>query len=131
MILRSGGSRHFEARSRDGGVTWSRPVPSALTGSNTPTALWRNEKKSDELIAVWNSNPLTRWPLVAAYSSDGGRKWSTPRTLANPGRQASYPGITQLPDGTFVAVWQESLADGGRDIRYGKFTREWLLGSYR
>lgn len=128
MILRSGGPHHYEARSRDGGHTWTSPVPSSLTGSNTPTALWRNERKPDEIVAVWNSNPLNRWPLVAAVSNNGGRSWTAPRILANPGRQVSYPGLTQLSDGVFVAVWQESLEKGGRDIRYGRFTREWLLG---
>lgn len=126
MILRSGGSRHYESRSRDGGVTWSRPQPSALTGSNTPTALWNSETNPSDLVAVWNNSPMSRWPLVAAVSTDGGRKWSTPRIVSNPGRQASYPGLTQLADGTFVAVWQENLADGGRDIRWARFTRAWL-----
>jgi hypothetical protein len=128
MILRSGGSHHYEARSNDGGLTWSVPVPSSLVGSNTPTALWRNEKKPDEIVAVWNNSPLNRWPLVTALSGDGGKTWSKPRVLANTGRQTSYPGITQLTDGTFVAVWQEALADGGRQITAGRFTRDWLMG---
>ena len=128
MILRSGGPRHYEARSRDGGHTWSVPVPSSLVGANTPTALFLNRTKPDEVVAVWNSNPLNRWPLVTALSADRGKTWSTPRILANPGRQVSYPGLTQLSTGQFVAVWQEDDGKGGRDIRYGKFTREWLLG---
>jgi predicted neuraminidase len=131
MILRSGESHHYESRSRDGGHTWSTPVSSALTGSNTPTALWRNEKTPSEIIAVWNNNPLNRWPLVSALSKDGGRTWTKPSIIAQPGRQVSYPGITQLTDGTLVSVWQEALADGGRDIRYARFTREWLLGISR
>ena len=128
MILRSGGPNHYETRSRDGGHTWTSPAPSTLTGANTPTALWRNERKPDEIVAVWNSNPLNRWPLVAAMSSNGGRIWSAPRILASPGRQVSYPGITQTLDGTFVAIWQEALENSGRDIRCARFTREWLLG---
>jgi hypothetical protein len=68
-----------------------------------------------------DSNPLQRWPLVAALSRDR-RTWSSPRVLANPGRQVSYPGLTQLA-GEFVAVWQEDDGKGGRDIRYGKFSR--------
>ena len=128
MILRTGGPRHWEARSRDGGHTWTKPAPSGLTGANTPSALWRNERDPGEVVAVWNSNPLQRWPLVVAVSSDGGRTWSSPRILANPGRQVSYPGLTQLTDGMFVAVWQEARADGGRDIRWARFTREWALG---
>lgn len=131
MILRSGGPRHYEARSRDGGHTWSKPVMSALVGANTPTALWANRRQPEEVVAVWNSNPLQRWPLVAALSRDRGRTWSSPRVLANPGRQVSYPGLTQLAGGEFVAVWQEDDGKGGRDIRYGKFSREWLLGGGR
>ncbi len=126
MILRSGGSRHYEARSRDGGVTWSRPAASSLTGSNTLTALWKSETNPSEIVAVWNNNPLNRWPLVTAMSTDGGRRWTAPRILSNPGRQASYPGITQLSDGTFIVVWQENLASAGREIRYAKFPRSWL-----
>jgi hypothetical protein len=128
MVLRTGSARHWEARSKDGGHTWTYPAPSALPGSNTPTALWRNERASGEVIAVWNSNPLQRWPLVTAVSNDGGRTFGPPRTLSNPGRQASYPGLTQLTDGTIVAVWQEARADGGRDIKWARYTREWALG---
>ena len=127
MILRSGSPRHYESRSRDGGHSWSSPVPSALTGSNTPTALFRSST-GGEVVTVWNSNPLNRWPLVTALSRDGGRSWSTPMVLADPGRQVSYPGLTQLQDGTFVAVWQEALLDGGRDIRSARYTRDWLMG---
>ncbi len=126
MVLRHGSTHHYEARSKDGGLTWSKPKPSSLTGSNTPTALWRLEGQN-EIVAVWNSNPLQRWPLVTALSKDGGRTWSKPRILSNKGLQASYPGLTQLADGTIVAVWQEATADGGRDIRCARFTREWLL----
>jgi hypothetical protein len=113
MILRSGGPRHYEARSRDGGHTWSKPVMSALVGANTPTALWANRKQPEEVVAVWNSNPLHRWPLVAALSRDRGRTWSSPRVLANPGRQVSYPGLTQLAAGEMVAVWEEDDGKGG------------------
>ncbi|MBM3726020.1 MAG: exo-alpha-sialidase [Acidobacteria bacterium] len=122
MILRSGGSHHYEARSADGGHTWTQPRPSSLTGSNTPTALWRDETSENTIVAVWNSNPLNRWPLVTAKSRDGGRTWSAPRILSNTGLQASYPGLTQVKDGVIVAVWQESLANGGRDIRWARFS---------
>jgi hypothetical protein len=140
MILRSGASHHYEARSRDGGVTWTAPKPSSLVGHNTPTALWRVEGVPNEIVAVWNNSPINRFPLVAALSRDGGRTWTKPRILAsanwqNPSQpyskslQVSYPGLTQAADGALVAVWQAQREDGGRDIRYARFTREWLLGS--
>ncbi|MDW8355086.1 MAG: sialidase family protein [Bryobacterales bacterium] len=128
MILRSGGSRHWESRSTDYGVTWSEPRPSALIGHNTPTALWRLEEAPSELVAVWNNSPIHRFPLTAALSADGGRTFTRPKILANPiGYQVSYPGLTQAADRTIVAVWQQALPDGGRDIRWARFTRQWLL----
>jgi predicted neuraminidase len=129
MILRSGDSRHWESRSLDSGVTWSAPRPSALVGHNTPTALWRLEEARDEIIAVWNNSPVNRFPLTVALSADRGKTFTAPRTLANPiGYQVSYPGVTQAKDRTIVAVWQQQLPDGGRDIRYARFTRDWVRG---
>ena len=126
MILRSGGSFHYESRSRDGGLTWSPPQPSALPGHNTPTALYRVEQA---LVAVWNNSPLTRYPLSTALSRDGGKTWSAPRVLARDGGlQVSYPGLTQAADGTLVAVWQQALAGGGRDIRTARFSLPWIEG---
>jgi sialidase-1 len=128
MILRSGGSRHWESRSKDGGVTWSMPQPSSLVGHNTPVAILRLEQ-TGEVVAVWNNSPINRFPLSAALSADGGKTWSKPRILASGegGLQASYPGLTQAADGTIVAVWQQQRADGGRDIRWGRFGRNWLI----
>jgi len=129
MILRSGDSFHYESRSSDGGITWSAPARSSLPGNNTPSALWRLDQNAKEIIVVWNSSPLTRYPLSTAISADGGKTWSQPRILAKTdGLQVSYPGITQAADGTFVAVWQQALKEGGRDIRWARFTREWVLG---
>ena len=108
MILRSGGTHHYESRSHDGGLTWSTPTPSPLPGHNTPTALLRLQG-SHEIVAVWNNSPLTRYPLSAALSSDHGKTWSAPRILAQTeGLQVSYPGLTQAADGTIIAVWQQA-----------------------
>jgi Neuraminidase (sialidase) len=130
MILRSGGSFHYESRSRDGGITWSRPVPSPLPGHNTPAALFRLKDTPTEIVAVWNNSPMVRYPLSAALSTDGGKTWTNPRIVAaTEGLQVSYPGLTQAADRTLVAVWQQALPDGGRDIRYARFTRAWLLNT--
>ncbi|HRE84437.1 MAG TPA: sialidase family protein [Opitutaceae bacterium] len=130
MIMRSGGTRHYESRSHDGGITWSAPQPSPLVGHNTPTALWRVKNAENEILAIWNNAILKRVALSAALSSDGGRTWSKPRLVddCDDALGASYPSITQTDDGTFVAVWQAFPELGTREIRFARFNREWVLG---
>jgi predicted neuraminidase len=128
-LLRSGTTRLWEARSQDGGETWSEPLPSPLTGHNAPAALWRLRGTQD-VVVVWDNSPRNRYPLAAALSEDGCNSWSRARVLAaSPGRQASYPSIAESAGGVLVAVWQQDLADRkGREIRYARFNKAWLLG---
>lgn len=129
MLLRTGTEYLYESRSSDGGKTWSAPVQSKLQGHNTPASLWRLDGLPNEIIAIWNNSPRNRYPLSVAISADGGKTWSRPRDVArSDSLQISYPGITQDAAGTFVAVWQEQLPDGGgRAIRSARFNRAWVL----
>jgi lysophospholipase L1-like esterase len=125
-LLRTSDSRHYQSRSRDGGLTWDTPSPSPLAGHNSPSALWRL-RDSGDVLAVWDNSPLNRWPLAAALSKDGCKTWSKPHTLANtPGFQSAYPSATQLADGTLIAVWFQILPNKTRELRIARFTREWL-----
>jgi sialidase-1 len=129
MLLRTGTNFLYESRSRDNGVTWTDPKPSPLVSHNTPAALWRLDKHPEEIVAIWNHSPLNRYPLSVALSNDGGHSWTTPRDVAtSDGPQVSYPNLTQAADGAIVAVWQAQRKEGGRDIRWARFTREWVLG---
>lgn len=129
MLLRTGTNFLYESRSRDNGVTWSEPRPSPLVSHNTPAALWKLDDRPDEIVAIWNHSPLNRYPLSVALSGDGGKTWSAARDVAvSDGPQVSYPNLTQAVDGSVVAVWQAQRKEGGRDIRWARFTREWVLG---
>lgn len=130
MLMRTGTTKLYESRSKDGGKTWDNPTPSGLTAHNTPASLWRDDKNPNEIIAIWNNSPRNRYPLSVAISKDGGRNWSLPKNVAESkdNLQVAYPGITQDKEGNFVATWQEQLPSGeGRAIRWARFNRDWVL----
>ena len=128
MLVRTGADQLYEARSADGGITWTGVGPSPLFGSNAPAALCSvTDGNRHGTLAVWD-NALKRFPLCAAASFDSARTWSPPKDIAFPytGGQASYPSCVQTADGTLVAVWQQDVPSG-RDIRCARFNEEWLL----
>jgi predicted neuraminidase len=130
MLMRTGTENLYESRSKDSGITWSAPKPSPLTAHNTPASLWRVDQNPKEIVAVWNNSPRDRFPLSAALSANGGKSWSRPKDIAKSDNkmQISYPGITQSSDGNFVVVWQRQLPErSGRDIRWARFNRAWLV----
>jgi BNR repeat-like domain len=128
MLLRTGTNFLYESRSQDHGVTWTEPRPSPLVSHNTPAALWRLEDSPGGIAVIWNHSPLTRYPLSVAISPYGGKTWSAPRDVAtSDGPQVSYLNLTQAADGALLAVWQAQRKEGGRDIRWARFSRDWVL----
>jgi len=128
MLMRTGSTHLYEARSTDEGRTFKDIKPSPLRGSNAPAALCAfNQDGRKGVLVVWD-NAIARFPLCAAASFDGARTWSRPRDIGFPytGGQASYPACDTAKDGTLVAVWQHDVP-GGRDIRCARFNVAWLL----
>lgn len=127
-LMRTAGTKLFQAWSTDGGLTWDEPRASALTAHNSPAALWKLDGSGDVLV-TWDNSPTGRTPLCAAISSDGGKTWSEPKVIVDTHgpQQVSYPSAVQAKNGTIVVVWQQELAHG-RDIRFARFNREWLVG---
>ena len=132
-ILRSGSDELYKTWSSDGGLSWETPRLSGLTAHNSPAALWKLDNSSDVIVA-WCNSPIGRNPLAVALSTDGGKTWSPPKTVANTGgsggrkggQQASYPSVVQAKDGTFIVLWQQDT-DQGREVRFARFNRTWLL----
>ena len=132
MLMRTGSTHLFEARSFDEGKTWTEVGPSPLRGTNAPAALCQfTVGQRRGILCVWDNAP-TRFPLCAAASFDGGKTWSEPKDIAGStgGSQASYPDCYQAGDGTLTAVWQQGVP-GGRDVRFARFNLVWLLHESR
>lgn len=75
--------------SRDDGLTWSAPQPTALTSPNSPASIKRLPN-ADTLMVVYNDHSgrvpapekLTqRAPLVVAFSTDGAKNWGPPQLI--------------------------------------------------
>ena len=85
MLLRSGSSHHYEARSRDGGITWTPPAPSPLIGHNTPDgSVEAREPKERDRRGLEKLSDQS-FPLCVSLSSDGGETWSPRATLRHRG----------------------------------------------
>jgi predicted neuraminidase len=131
-LLRTGSDHLYESLSKDSGATWETPVPSPLQGHNAPASLWRLKGSSD-IVVAWDNSSRNRWPLDVALSTDRGKSWTTPRHIAADenkpqASQASYPSITQTPDGALFVVWQQDReGEKGRDIRWARFNVAWML----
>jgi len=127
-LMRDSGTKLYQSWSKDGGLTWETPKPSTLTAHNSPAALWKLDNSKD-IFVVWDNSPTGRTPLTAALSDDGGHTWTEPKVIVDTHgpQQVSYPSAVQASDGTLIAVWQQQLPEGGRDIRIARFNREWLV----
>jgi len=83
------------------------------------------------LVLTYNPGPVPhRFPLLIRTSRDEGATWSEPTLLADRpenvgGWSICYPALTELPDGTLVAIWaQKKDSTGGlySDIHSARIT---------
>lgn len=116
MALRSRDGHVWFSQSRDGGATWSVPVPSDYDAAVSSHALFRT--KAGRVLLAYNAcKPPLRSPLVLRTLDQKTMSWGSPIRLAEvPApeagekiwtRQVAYPSIAELPDGVIVVVWAE------------------------
>lgn len=121
MVLRTRDGFLWKTLSLDKGETWGAPVKTDLVAATTSHSIFR--MRNGRVVLIHNeSPPPTRTNLNIRISSDGGATWGQPLRLAEAAtpskdevvwsRQATYPSVAELRDGSLVVVWTYiSVAD--------------------
>jgi predicted neuraminidase len=111
MILRTKDGLLWRSVSTDRGETWSAPEKTGLTASTSASHLLSTREGT--FVLTYNPGPTPhRFPLLLRTSSDDGVTWSEPTLLADRptktgGWSICYPTLTELADGTLIAVWAQ------------------------
>ena len=129
----------YEFRSTDGGTTWDPPRPSALRSPASPASIKRVPHSGD-LMAIVNdysgqfpfslpANPYRgRSPLVATFSSDGGRSWGGAKLLeGDPAGNFCYTAIEYTGDAVLLGYGAVGGSSGSPwSLRVRRLALPWL-----
>jgi sialidase-1 len=119
----------YEMTSKDGGDTWTSPMPSPFKSPNSPLSLKRIPA-TGALLAVWNDHSGRfpspkdhalyggRTPLVSAVSRDEGKSWEHFKEVeADPLAGYCYTAIHFLGEHAFLAYWMGESKGGAAVTR--------------
>jgi predicted neuraminidase len=129
MILRTKDGQLWRSISRDKGETWSATEKTGLTATSSASHLLCT--RDGTLVLTFNPGPVPlRFPLLLRTSRDEGKTWSEPTLLADRPQKVGvwstcYPSLTELPDGTLVALWAQIKSSPGElygDIHSARIT---------
>ena len=112
--IRSGRSRLFVSRSKDGGRSWADPME--ISGQSKSVFGQRVVRAGQRMLVVWLDKRTGRDRLFTASSSDNGSTWTLPNPVAHLAEDlatdAFSPAVTMSPSGEVLVTWQ--------DGRYGR-----------
>ncbi len=119
----------YEMTSKDGGDTWTAPVPSPFKSPNSPLSMKKIPSTGD-LLAVWNDHsgrfPFPkehglyggRTPLVSAVSRDEGKSWGNFREIeADPKAGYCYTAFGFSGKHVLLAYWMGESKGGATVTR--------------
>ena len=123
-----GKNRRATARSRDGGLTWSRvTLDEALIEPVCQASIFRYAwPDKDKEGGILFSNPAStkREKLTVRLSEDEGATWTVSRELwAGP---AAYSCLTLLPGGEIGCIYERGGKNPYEKIVFARFSLEWL-----
>jgi predicted neuraminidase len=125
MLMRTGLGCQYKSLSKDGGATWTEPVPTPLAGTDAPVAITRIPTTRD-LLAIWNHNPgaKRRNPFTTAISKDEGETWTNFRNLEDaPDDAWAYPAVTWVGDRALITYFNYK---GGLSLKLRSLPAGWF-----
>lgn len=117
MLLRTKDGALWRSISTDQGETWSATEKTGLTATSSASHLLCT--RDGTLVLTYNPGPTPhRFPLHLRLSHDEGNTWSEPALLADRPAKGSgwsicYPALTELADGTLIAIWAQKKDSPG------------------
>ncbi|MCC6362166.1 MAG: exo-alpha-sialidase [Bryobacterales bacterium] len=127
--MRDGKTRAV-ARSRDGGVSFDRPVEdTALVDPSCNAGITRYKGRGMDILVFTNAVAVRRENLSVKISYDGGRTWPEGRTI-HPG-PAAYSTVIVLRDGTIGVLYERGDKYAAERITFARFNLDWVRASGR
>nr|WP_240449076.1 exo-alpha-sialidase [Streptomyces harenosi] len=113
--------------SRDGGDTFAAPFR-ALPGFATPQVQGALLRLGDRLLLSAPADPDRRRTMAVRSSYDGGATWeSVDRATVVTRDWSGYSDLVALGDeGTVGLLYEAGKADARDEIRFARFTEDWL-----
>ena len=97
----------YTAESRDGGRTWTKPVPTGIRNNESKIDVISWDK--DTILMAYNDTPVADWhersPLTLACSHDEGRTWHNLLDLAPAPGNKCQPAMCKGPDGRLHVIY--------------------------
>ena len=97
----------YTAESRDGGKTWTQPVPTHILNNESKIDVISWDK--DTILMAYNDTPVADWhersPLTLAYSKDEGKTWKNLIELAAAPGNKCQPAMCRDRDGRLNVVY--------------------------
>lgn len=119
MFIRTDQECQYFAYSRNGGISWDKPIKSSLKSPLSPCSIVRNPY-TRELVVVWNNSTSERMPLCMAISEDEGNTWNKKVILEKKDNfSACYPAIEFLSSNDIFVLYSISPKE------------QWGLGSLK
>jgi hypothetical protein len=122
---KQGSAGVWYARSDDGALTFSKPIPLGVAEFSRPAHVQLALGGQDRVIAAWDDGTLATPRVVVRTSKNRGATWSEPATLSDSGRAAGFPVVAATKERMAVAWSEQPLAsvhDAHMDMKDPKAT---------